>query len=136
LFSARTHFIPSFTNLAFTESITSDLLHLGVCGTSRCRLRLMFVMGNVPSEHVTPLSRSAPGGFLYAPARNQQAAASWLTALFDSEAAPLSFQPGGFFLEGIEKDQRDTSLRVIGMVASLLMCGIPIPMELSRSAHL
>ena len=92
-------------------------------------------MGNVPSEHVTPLSRSAPG-FLYAPARNQQAAASWLTALFDSEAAPLSFQPGGFFLEGIEKDQRDTSLRVIGMVASLLMCGIPIPMELSRSAHL
>jgi hypothetical protein len=62
--------------------------------------------------------------------------ASQLTALFDSEAAPLSFQPGGFFLEGIEKDQRDTSLRVIGMVASLLMCGIPIPMELSRSAHL
>jgi hypothetical protein len=96
----------------------------------------MFVMGNVPSEHITPLSRSAPGGFLYAPARNQQAAASWLTASFDSEAAPLSFQPGGFFLEGIEKDQRDTSLRVIGMVASLLMCGIPIPMELSRSAHL
>lgn len=95
------------------------------------------MMGQRPHQSMLPplAARHRAAFFVRRPGTNRPLA-SQLTALFDSEAAPLRFQLGGFFLQGLEKDQRHTSLRVIGMVASLLMGGIPIPMELSRSAHL
>src|SRR4029078_7317653 len=53
-----------------------------------------------PPEHVTPLSRSAPGGFLCAPARNQQAARKSADCIIRLRGHSPPFPAGRLFSSG------------------------------------